>query len=94
MIFRLLLYLIGFFALVVVPFAGVGYGAYLLIQKRRRAPERIKREMGRRNAIRMRSESDETCSFCSKKTHAVVDVYDDRIGWYHPSCYKRLMDDV
>lgn len=92
MLLRLFLFLLEYAVLVGVPLVGVYFVSRKLLGPRRERERR--RQFGRRNAQLLEAHAEETCFICMKATDHNADVYDDRRGWYHQTCWAQLLGET
>ncbi len=87
MILRLLIWVILF----------LGGGATLLAGGRavvrRLRPWRERRQLASRNARLLEEELKVRCVYCNGRTPP-PQLFEDKTGWYHQSCYLRIVDDL
>lgn len=60
---------------------------------RRLRPWRERRQLASRRARLLEEELKERCVYCNQRTPS-PQLYDDKAGWYHQSCYLSIVDDA
>lgn len=84
-----------FYAYLLALLAAIGFAGYVGVKVIKRLKSRglsARQIQGQRNALALHTSLAETCSFCGKPTSPTSDAFEASIGWYHPDCYKQLVE--
>jgi hypothetical protein len=73
--------------------AAGGYGSYRIVRRlgQARNVQRQRRLQGATNLRLLREHREEVCCFCLEPTEPSRDVWDERLGWYHPPCHEKIV---